>query len=237
MQCIRGRPMTAFRTDRPMDNGRWRAASASIAPNDAYVGARLQFRGPDSVEHAMADTVDKLTARRILRRLLIGMLLLSALSASQSFSSGLQGADSSGGGSGGLGATGIMLALGTLTWLGFVLFVPMRETLSEWNLVVDDRADLSESAYATVAEDLLQRRQIPAQVFPRRKFVRMPQPGIRNFLLVKLGKYFMFVSVFGFGRDLYLGWSLIRRDIPAIFLLRYFAAKVATDPGYSRLID
>ena len=47
----------------------------------------------------------------------------------------------------------------------------------------------------------------------------------------------MFVSVFVFGRDLYLGWSLVRRDIPILFLLRYFAAKLATDPGFSRLID
>jgi len=51
-----------------------------------------------------------------------------------------------------------------------------------------------------------------------------------------LGKYFMFVSVFAFGRDLYLGWSLIRRDIPILFLFRYFAAKLATGPGFSRLI-
>jgi hypothetical protein len=222
-------------------NNRWQEVSATIAPNENYVGARLQFRGPGDVEHAMADTMDQVTVRQILRRVLfsglfiVPIFVIIAANVSQSDSTDYSGYGS-GSDSSGSGGVIALLVIGLLVWLAFALLMPMKETLSEWNLVVDDRADLSESAYATVAEELL-RRQVPAKVQPRRMRVRRPQPGIRNFLLVRLGKYFMFVSVFAFGRDLYLGWSLIRRDIPILFLLRYFAAKLGTDPGYSSLID
>jgi hypothetical protein len=228
--------MTAGRSNEPAHNGRWQTASATIAPNESYVGARLQFRGAGDVEHGMIDTADRPTARHILRRLMRGVLILVVLGVGRAVFPLTPLYDEYNSSSDILDLYGILTIL-TYVWMALVLLMPIRQTLSEWSLVVDDRAALSESAYATVAEELLRRRQIPAQVFPRRIRVGRPQPGIRNFLLVKLGKYFMFVSVFAFGRDLYLGWSLIRRDIPIIFLLRYFAAKLGTDPGFSRLID
>lgn len=218
-------------SDDRRDGARWRAAAATIAPNDAYVGARLLYRGPDAVEHSLVDTVDKVTVRAILRRLRNAFLVLAALTLGQSFGSNADGG--SGAGAGLLGP----IQVAVLIYVVFVLLVPMRDTLSEWDLVVDSRADLAESAYATVADELIHQHEIPARVYPKRKLVRMPQPGVRNFLLVRLGKYVIFVSVFAFGRDLYLGWSLVRRDVPLLFLLRYLATKLAGDPGYSRLMD
>jgi hypothetical protein len=223
---------------------RWQAAASTISPNESYVGARMLYRGPHEVEHAMADAVDQVAARAILRRLrnvLIAMWLVGVLSSQiAALTDGGSGdfGDPNGSSASSFRGTGTFLIIVLSMYLLAVLFLPARETLSEWSLVVDDRADLAESAYATVAEELMRTHQIPAQVTPRRLFVRSPQRGIRNFLAIRLGKYTIMVSVFPFGRDLFLGWSLVRRDLPVVVVLRYLASKLGTDAaGYSRLID
>jgi hypothetical protein len=235
--------MTNGLEDTPAED-RWRAASAIIAQNESYVGARLKFNGAADVEHGLADAADAATVRQIVRRIRNSGLLLVALlylhscaveSQTDPQDSYTRATDSVNSDTFN-GDTFPALVCVVVLWLLCVLFLPMRKTLSEWNLVLGGRAELNVSAYAAVAEEL-KHRQIPVRVTPRRKRVLLPVPDVRNFLVIRLGKYGMFVSVFAFGRDLYLGWSLISRDIPALLLLRYLAEKLSTDREVSRLID
>jgi hypothetical protein len=218
------------------DDGPGWAASAAVSPNEFYVGNRLAYLRAGDVEAGLMDRVSGKEARSILFQAVGGAILLwfsfgfATLLTSGSFSD-----------TGAPGPLNPLFAAGTwlapLAWAAFVLLVPRAETLSEWQLLLDGKAGVAESAYAVV-QDALRGRQVPAEVTPARMQMGPPVPGVRNFLRIRLTKYVIFVSVFAFGRDLYLGWSMLRTEIPLMLVLRWFGTIfVRQDFGFSSLID
>lgn len=205
--------------------GSWIAADP-FSQNETYLGQRLLFQRAGSVETALMDVVSGEKAKKILRRAFLGAILIAILGTVTALL---------GGGLALLG--GLIGGLGPFVWLAVQLFVPRTEILSDWNLILDGKCDVADSAYASVFQALRDDHAIPAAIEPRRLRVGPPVRGVRNMLRVRIGKYYTLVSVFAFGNDLYLGWTLLRRQVPVMLVLRWLASVFARDPGYSGLID
>ncbi|MFF2363378.1 hypothetical protein ACFVU0_11765 [Streptomyces sp. NPDC058122] len=85
-------------------------------------------------------------------------------------------------------------------------FIPSRQGLSEWQLVVDGKGAAADSAYGVIYQ-VIRTRQLPVSVVPRR-FRTAHDPTIKNFLVITDREYQAYVSVFAYGTGLYVGWSL-----------------------------
>lgn len=87
----------------------------------------------------------------------------------------------------------------------------VRMSVGEWNGVLDGQAFAADSAWAEVIASFT-RRGTPVDIFPRR--IKLPRPPLhpaaeaRNYLAIHHGDYEGLVSVFPFGNDLYMGWTL-----------------------------
>jgi hypothetical protein len=97
-------------------------------------------------------------------------------------------------------------------------FFPLKEGVSEWMIVVDGRAAAAESAYAQIYGALV-RRQTPATVRPM-LFRLGSGRGRRSFLEIRQGEYSAIVSVFPYGSDLFVGWTMWWTIYPAKLLWR-----------------
>ncbi|RZS41116.1 hypothetical protein EV193_103435 [Herbihabitans rhizosphaerae] len=204
-----------------------------LAQNEAYLGQRLLYNRSDQTEVTLLDVVTGDTAKKILRRafggfalILVAGLILEALGGLTSSS---RSSDESS-----FALFGTLLAFG---WLAMNLFVPRREPLGDWNLVLGKQHKLADTAYAAVYRSLKQEHRIPADIGVRRVRVGGPASGVRNYLQVRLGKYAVHVSVFPFGADLYLGWTLWRTDVPIAVVLRWLKLSTRRDPGYTCMVE
>lgn len=219
----------------PEPTGRNWLTTDAVGQNDTYVGQRLLFQRAGAVETDLVDMVSGVQARRILRRAFGGAVLIVVLAYLFTVlgAMGSSSSRSSGGSS-------VLLTLGplaSLIWLACQLFVPVTEILSDWHLLLDGKAEVADTAYGVVFTSLRIDHEIPAIIEPRRKRVGPPVRGIRNLMRVRIGKYHMYISVFAFGRDLYLGWTLWRRQVPVMIVLRWLASFFGGDPGYSGVIE
>jgi hypothetical protein len=98
-------------------------------------------------------------------------------------------------------------------------FVPQRRWVSAWDFLIDGRAGASESSYSMIAKSLLERRT-PADVKP----VRLINPharGSANHLRVEIPQYEVWLSVFPYGEDLFVGWTMVRRNRLGGIFFRY----------------
>ncbi len=204
--------------------------------NETYIGQRLLFQRSGEVEVGLTDAISGADAKRILKHAVLGSLLIGFGSYATALVIGLA-ATRSNGAQGFAGFLIICAFLAPWVWIALVLLVPRVEVLSDWHLLVDGRADIAETAYGVVWRSLTVDRQVPANVSPRRVRVGPPVRGVRNLLHVSIGKYYSYVSVFAFGRDLYLGWTLWRKQLPIIVLLRWIGSLFGGDPGYSGVIE
>lgn len=125
-------------------------------------------------------------------------------------------------------------SLFTLLWLGAVIaaaFIPQRRWISAWDHLVDGRAVSVDTSYAMVAQSLLD-RGTPASVKP----VRMRNPHLRapnNYLHVEIPQYEIWVSVFPYGEDLFLGWTMNRRNRTGGIFFRYLWERILVVTGKS----
>ncbi|CCH35608.1 hypothetical protein ABZ816_13485 [Actinosynnema sp. NPDC047251] len=206
----------------------------SQGQNETYIGQRLLFQRTGEVEVGLADATSGADARRILKAAVIGAMLIGfptfLLSVVISLAAGRGGSDFA-------GFLLVMAFLAPWLWIALVLFVPRVDVLSDWHLLLDGKADIADTAYGVVWRSLTVDRQTPVTVSPRRVRVGPPVAGVRNLLHVSLGRYYSYVSVFGFGRDLYLGWTLWRRRLPVMVVLRWIGSVFGGDPGYSGVIE
>jgi hypothetical protein len=224
----------------PEPTGRNWLTTDAVGQNDTYVGQRLLFQRAGAVETDLVDMVSGVKARRIMRRAFGGALLIVIVTSLAGMFSGLGSGGGGFGESSSGGDSSVLPALGGLAafiWLVVQLLFPLTEILSDWHLLLDRKAEIADTAYGVVFSSLRTDHEIPAIVEPRRTRVGPPVRGVRNLLRVRIGKYHIFISVFAFGRDLYLGWALYRRQIPLMIVLRWLASFFGGDPGYSGLLE
>jgi hypothetical protein len=218
------------------------AAPPTASQNETYLGNRLLFQRSGEVEVGLTDAIDGVQAKQILKRAFLGAILIgfvsTAFSLMVAFGAGAastRGGADAGGGIAILFATMAMMA--PWIWIILVLVVPLTEVLSDWHLLLDGKADIADTAYGVVYRSLTVDHHIPASVAPKRVRVGPPVPGVRNLLHIAIGKYYSYVSVFAFGNDLYLGWTLWRRQIPIMVVFRWIRSVFGGDPGYSGMIE
>ncbi|HEX2416814.1 MAG TPA: hypothetical protein VHJ83_01640, partial [Micromonosporaceae bacterium] len=151
----------------------------------------------------------------------LGLVLTVADSAS---SDGL----GSGGAIVGLGAWALAMPLGIAGFLAAFLFSLLTrhpELVSEWHLVLDGQAGLAESAYAALFENLIHRRRAPVSGKVHRIRNRHASNQESWHLVIADGQWGMYISAFGYGGDLYLGWQLWRHQRAMGLVLEYFKAQ------------
>lgn len=190
----------------------WAAAGGS---NDVYVGQRLLYR----IQLEEGDQAFGAVTGQAARSALFGILLLGT---ALYFLVGLVGSlflhlNS-----------GILLVL-LLAAYAIVGLIPERQWVSQWELTLDGRAEAAGAAYATIAKTLRD-RQIPVAVEPRR--VRSSIGGdVRNYLVVRRGRYSVYVGVFPFGTGLFLTWTMWLDMSRLRIIGRYLAEVLATLVG------
>jgi hypothetical protein len=214
------------------------AAPNTVNQNETYLGNRLLFQRSGEVEVGLTDAISGERAMQILKRAIIGAflvgfasvfigVLMAAATAATTYRTSLAVG----------GFFTVMALLLPWVWIAVVLFLPSTEVLSDWHLLLDDKAEIAETAYGVVYRSLTVDHRIPASVTPKRVQVGPPVPGVRNLLRIAIGKYYSFVSVYAFGNDLYLGWTLWRRQIPITVVFRWIGSLFGGDPGYSGMIE
>jgi hypothetical protein len=149
----------------------------------------------------------------------ISLVLYTVLSVA----SGLAGAggEASGGGGGGGGGTVILFLVMVISFVAFwlILFLTrLQEPISEWHVLLADRAAASESVYNVIvgrARD----RSLPLYPYTR----RLPTSfgPVSNRLVLVDGHYEAFITVFPYGSGLYLGWTMWRSRRGAHLIGRY----------------
>ncbi|HSV66510.1 MAG TPA: hypothetical protein VLJ59_11465 [Mycobacteriales bacterium] len=186
---------------------RW-AAGDVVAPQETYVGIRLLYQRAGEVEDKFLDVVDSTTAKRILRNVFVSILMIiSGLIMTGIVSSG--------------GFFIFLLGVALLVWT----LLPYDELLSDWHLVLDDRAGVAPQAYWKIYRSLTEEHRVPAEVTERTTHSAPAGRGDRKILRIRSDKYSAYVSVFAYGADLFLGWTLWRRQRPARMVGRWIADK------------
>lgn len=207
------------------DGGRW-AAAGPVSPNEVYIGGRLSYLRSGEVEKQFIAAVDGHQTILLLGRCLISAIVMGIFSlvlCAWWFDDR---------------TTASTLAfLTTLIVFIVMLVAPSDELLSEWQLLLDGKAEIADSAYAVIFRVLRDQRRIPVSIQARRRVTRQPVRGIRNFLLVRLGNYQVQVSVFAFGADLYMGWTLWRQQAPITIVLGWLSSLFRGNVEFRTLLD
>jgi hypothetical protein len=109
-------------------------------------------------------------------------------------------------------AIGIALLFGCVYWL-----VPMPALLSEWKFSVDDGAEAAAATFEHLAW-AVKRHETPLDLMQVRR-LRFGGGQSRDYLELRREIFTGYISCFGYGRDLYLGWTFWVRLSPLRYLL------------------
>jgi hypothetical protein len=215
----------------PLESAQY-ASAASLGDNPHYIGERLKFTKAGELEFAFTQT-DGIIAQAVLRSfsraaavfapfafiaVIVGLMRDSSEESAYGYTSSV--ADKTPNTT--LLVIGLVLAL--ITFI-VIWFLPYRQPLSEWQMLVDGRAPAADSAYSAIYMTLRQ-RGIPVEVSARRIRSQLGAGGSRNYLLVRQRPFTAYVGVFAYGNALYLGWSLWRVQSPLSVLWLNISTKV-----------
>lgn len=193
------------------------AALGQATPNAAYLGQRLLF------EKVPEASFDPLTNPRFLlqlgrQALLYWIIYLAAGVVTLTFFLILWAL--------GTGTAALQLAavayileaiiVACLFWL-----LPVSALLSEWKFLVDDKGAAAPMTFEHILF-ALRRRQTPLEAAQIRR-LRLPGGEARDYLELRQGIFTGFVSCFGHGEDLYVGWTFWLHLSPARWLLMVLA--------------
>ncbi len=211
-EALRERPEPGrTRSSSPEPSGEASAeptGAVSVSDNEAYRGARLSFRREVDAKLS-GEVAPSLLLRFFVRGVVAGLVALVGVGV-LSFVLYLVGARSV--------AYALVELVPQLVFVGS-FFMPYREGLSEWELLLDGKASAAESAYASIFATLTERK-LPVTTSLRR-FTTGVDPTVNNFVVVRDGASVMYVSVFAYGTGLYLGWTLWNQRSPFRMMLRY----------------
>ena len=108
-----------------------------------------------------------------------------------------------------------------LLFAGLFLLMPVPALLSEWKFFVDGKASVGQVAFDHIAWALRQ-RQSPLDVVQVRRLKLAGGEG-RDYLEIGRGLFTGFVACFGYGEDLYVGWTFWLRLSPLRFAFMIIA--------------
>lgn len=146
---------------------------------------------------------------------------LAQLSATTQEQAGGGNANAGGGGGGGLAV--LLLLIVILSFAAFwviLLASKLQEPISEWHVLLADRAPAAESVYNAIV-GTSRDRSLPLYPYTRRLPTSFGPVSSR--LVLVDGHYEAFITVFAYGTSLYLGWTMWRSRRGAHLLGRYIA--------------
>lgn len=109
----------------------------------------------------------------------------------------------------GLGIMGIGLQIAMIAFVAVFLASRITEPVGEWRVLLADRGAHAESAYAEIARVVRERRLPVVPVF-RRIRTAGEHSRVTHRMVLQDGSYVAYLSVFGYGTSLYLGWVMWR---------------------------
>ncbi|MGW2014094.1 hypothetical protein [Streptomyces sp. NPDC001927] len=187
--------------------GGW-AATGAMGPNAAYRNQTMRYENVELSfdESVPFRTVFQLWFQAFVVSLVVFMLfgLLPALMSD----SGPFDAE---------GELGTGQILGTIAFWIVLLAARINEPVSEWKTLLEDKHAASSSAYAAIY-GALARRQIPVSAVPVRIRSDIMSEVVNNRLVIKSGRYIAYVTVFGYGTSLYVGWTMWRTRSGAVII-------------------
>ncbi len=183
-------------------------ATGATEQNVVYLGNRLMYRHD-------AEEIDPVRSPTVIAQLVLQMFLFIAGPALLTFGVGIAAgiltvinAVASNPLTGALGSLArIVFVLGFLaTFVAWVIAwfrtVPIRN--AEWIMFLDDKGPAAPAVFAHVT-GAFQRRRTPADAV-RVKRVPLPGGGHRDMLEVRYGVFMGYITAYGFGSDLHIGW-------------------------------
>jgi hypothetical protein len=146
-------------------------------------------------------------------------LIFAFLYALVSIAGGVAAAGGAEQGSG--GATVLFSLIMIICFVGFwliLLLTKLQEPISEWHVLLADRAPAAESVYNVIVGQARDRK-LPLYPYTR----RLPTSfgPVSNRLVLVDGHYEAFITVFAYGSGLYLGWTMWRTRRGAHLIGRY----------------
>ncbi|MFD8940209.1 hypothetical protein ACFV0R_33995 [Streptomyces sp. NPDC059578] len=184
------------------------AATGAVGPNAAYRNQTMRYEGVELNfdESVSIRTVFQLWFQAAVASLLVFLVfgLLPALASSS---------DSLGEG----GAMDVGWILSVIAFWVVLLASRINEPISEWKSLLEDKHAASSSAYAAIYGSLT-RRAVPVSAAPVRIRSDMEPEVVNNRLVVKSGRYVCYVTVFGYGTSLYVGWTMWRSRSGAVII-------------------
>ncbi len=192
------------------------AAAGQRTPNAQYLGHRLVF---DKVPETSFDPTGN---PRLLRQFFVHALLYFLVFAAGGLAAGLALLVIANGISSALslwsfGAQITGLALLCLFWL-----IPLPVQLSEWKFFVDGKAQVAPVTFDHIAW-ALRRRRTPLDMVRVRR-LKLAGGQRRDYLEIRRGMFSGLISCFGYGEDLYVGWTMWFRISPLHWLLMFIAS-------------
>ncbi len=115
-----------------------------------------------------------------------------------------------------IAAVAAAIGLGGLFWL-----LPVPALLSEWKFSLDDMAAAGPATFEHIAW-AIRRHETPLDVIGVRR-LRLAGGESRDYLEIRRDLFTGFISCFGYGQDLYLGWTFWLRISPLRYLLMWLA--------------
>ena len=116
----------------------------------------------------------------------------------------------------GIVGTLIAVAFACLFWL-----LPTPVLLSEWKCPVDGKAAAAQLTLEHIS-GALARRGTPLDVMQIRR-LKLDGDENRDYLEIRRGLFTGFISCFGYGQDLYVGWTFWMQISPARYLLMFLS--------------
>jgi hypothetical protein len=139
-----------------------------------------------------------------------------------------------GGESGATGVATVGFIISDIVFWLVLLLSRLTEPIAEWRVLLEDRTNSAESTYSQIAGSL-RARQIPLAHTVRRMPTGIGPRHVSNRLVLTEDAYSAYVSVFGYGTSLYLGWMMWRSRRGYVLIGKYLVDLVngmlgRTDP-------
>jgi hypothetical protein len=215
------------------------AAAAPSAANDIYTGQRLRYSVPPE------PTFDPLGSSRFIVQVLLraalyamtyaaGWTVIAFLflitnfhaltggltsSANDSEFSGVTSAAPSGGINGFGDFLLVVLFLFSLVLVISFWFLKIPIQLSEWKITVDGKAGAAPTVFSHIAA-VLYERGTPIAPLRAQRF-QVPPGGARDYLELQSYIFYGYVACFGYGQDLYIGWTFWSKLSPIRYVFMF----------------
>ncbi|MFD3830317.1 hypothetical protein [Streptomyces sp. NPDC058621] len=184
------------------------AATGAMGPNAAYRNQTMRY---EDVELSFDESVSFRTVFQLwFQAFVVSFLVFLIFGLVPALTSSSGPLDSG-------NELGVGQVLSFIAFWVVLLAARINEPVSEWKTLLEDKHAASSSAYAAIYGSLA-RRKIPVSAVPVRIRSDLLPEVVNNRLVIRSGRYVAYVTVFGYGTSLYVGWTMWRSRNGAVLI-------------------